>query len=126
MAALEFALVLPLFMLIFFGVVVFGSVFIQKVGLQQLASEAARASVAGLTHEERVRLATAFLNTYASGYPLLSDERLAIFTQTSGDGSAFTVQVKYDLSETLLSSLGGNFFDLKTLEGKATVQRGGF
>ncbi len=46
-SAVEFAMLLPLFLVLVFGIVVFGAYFTMVHGVQQLAAEAARSSVAG-------------------------------------------------------------------------------
>jgi len=125
-AAVEFALILPAMMLVVAGMIVFGIVFSMQISVQQLSAEAARASVAGLTFAERDALARTFVRNNASGYPLLDSDRLTLATDASADGSSFTLRVRYDISGTLVSTLGGKFFNLDVLEGKAAVQRGGY
>ena len=56
-AAVEFALIGPLFVLLLAGVVVYGGWLWLAQSVQSVASEAARAAVAGLDHEERRLLA---------------------------------------------------------------------
>ena len=64
-AAVEFALVLPFFIALVFGIIIFGSYLAVVHGVQQLAAEAARSSVAGLTDSERASLAQSYVT--ASG-----------------------------------------------------------
>ncbi|MGY4226729.1 Flp pilus assembly protein TadG [Bradyrhizobium sp. USDA 4503] len=52
-SAVEFALMLPLFLAFIFGIIVFGSYLAMVHGVQQLAAEAARSSIAGMTDTER-------------------------------------------------------------------------
>lgn len=59
--AVEFAMVFPLFLMIVFGIVMFGSYLSVVHGVQQLAAEAARSSVAGLSESERSALANAYI-----------------------------------------------------------------
>ena len=56
-AALEFALVAPLFLLTLFGIVAYGGYFWRAHSLQQVANDAARAALPGLTATEREALA---------------------------------------------------------------------
>ena len=51
-AAVEFALVAPIFLLIIAGIIVFGFYFAIQVAVTEAASEGARLSVAGLTAAE--------------------------------------------------------------------------
>ena len=50
-SAVEFAMLLPLFLALVFGIVVFGAYLTMVHGVQQLAAEAARSSVAGLSEK---------------------------------------------------------------------------
>ena len=81
-SAVEFAMLLPLFLV--FGIVVFGAYLTMVHGVQQLAAEAARSSVAGLSETERVSLAENYVTTNAASYPLLEADRLTVSAATSG------------------------------------------
>ncbi|MGI1715334.1 TadE/TadG family type IV pilus assembly protein, partial [Escherichia coli] len=70
-SAVEFALMLPLFLAFIFGIIVFGSYLAMVHGVQQLAAEAARSSIAGMTDTERNSLATNYVTANVSTYPLL-------------------------------------------------------
>ena len=61
-SAAEFAIVLPLFLLMFFGIIVFGFYLALVHGVQQLAAEAARSSVPGLSETERASLAQSYVS----------------------------------------------------------------
>ena len=56
-SAVEFALVAPVLFLLFAGIAVFGICLGAAHNLRQIAAEAARASVAGVTDAERANLA---------------------------------------------------------------------
>jgi hypothetical protein len=73
-SAVEFAMLLPLFLVLVFGIVVFGAYLTMVHGVQQLAAEAARSSVAGLSEVEWVSHVT----TNAGSYPLLQPGHLTV------------------------------------------------
>ena len=58
-------MVLPVFLTIVFGIVVFGSYLAVIHGVQQLAAEAARSSVAGMSETERGTLAKSYVSANA-------------------------------------------------------------
>lgn len=104
--AVEFAIMLPVFLTIIFGIVVFGSYLTMVHGVQQLAAEAARTSIAGLNDSERNGLATAYVTSSASGYPLLDATKLNVVAAPSGsDPNVFVVTVRYDASSSLIFAL---------------------
>src|SRR5690606_41507901 len=71
-SAVEFALIAPVFLLLVFGALAYGIYFVAAHAVQQLAADAARAAVAGLTGTERTALAVAFVAINCGNYgPLL-------------------------------------------------------
>ena len=56
-AALEFAVVLPVFLAVMLGILAYGIYFGAVHSAAQLAADAARASVAGLSDDERAAIA---------------------------------------------------------------------
>ncbi len=105
-SAVEFALVMPLFLVLVFGIVVFGSYLAAVHGVQQLAAEAARSSVAGLSDGERQTLATQYVAANAGAYPLIAPEHLAVSAATSGSAErVFVVTVDYDASNMFIFAL---------------------
>lgn len=95
-AAVELALIAPVFILLVFGMIVYGSWFSLAQSVQTLATESARASIGGLDQVERQALATAYLEAQvgASG---LDVEKVVQTVDVSG--SATTVTVRLDVSE---------------------------
>jgi len=105
-SAVEFALVVPLFLMLVFGIVVFGSYLAAVHGVQQLAAEAARSSVAGLSDGERQALATQYVAANAASYPLIAPEHLAVSAATSESAErVFVVTVDYDASGMFIFAL---------------------
>jgi len=105
-SAVEFAVVLPVFMLLVFGIVMFGAYLAMVHDVQQLAAEAARTSVAGLSETERKTLAANYVTQNAASYPLIVPAHLSVNAATSGaDPNVFVVTVNYDASNTFIYSL---------------------
>lgn len=124
---MEFALIAPLFILLLSGMMYFGALFATLHGMQQLAAEAARASVAGLSSGERAQLAQAYVARDASAY-LLDPEKLVVVAQaTAADANAFEVVVRYDVSDQPIFAMA-DLIRLRTatLERRAVIRRGGY
>src|ERR1700712_5175476 len=77
-SAVEFAMLVPIFLVMLFGIVVYGSYLTMVHGVQQLAAEAARSSIAGITNSERGSLAASYVAANASTYPLLTASNLTV------------------------------------------------
>lgn len=103
-SAVEFAMLLPLFLVLVAGIVVFGAYLTMVHGVQQLAAEAARSSVAGLNETERTSLAENYVTTNAASYPLLQPGHLTMSAATSGSG-VFVVTVNYDASDSIIFTM---------------------
>lgn len=126
--AVEFAFIAPLLLLLLFGIIGYGHAFGVYHGVQQLAAEAARASVAGLDDAERERLARAFVTRSISSYAFLEPSKLTVRTTAAGAPSpSFEVAIAYDYSNSIFNRLN-SIVALPTpvVERRAVVQRGGY
>lgn len=126
--AVEFALVFPVFLLIVFGIIVYGSYLAVVHGVQQLAAEAARSSIAGLSESERATLANAYVTGNAGSYPLIDPAQLTVNAATSGsDANVFVVRVNYNASGLFIYSLP-TFVPSppSTIVRSAAIPRGGY
>lgn len=97
-AALEFALLAPLFLTLVLGGVFYGLYMVTTIAVMQVAADGARAAVAGLTTAERTSLAQAAATTSLAAYAsLLSPSLTTITTQVvPGNARLFQVQVTYN------------------------------
>lgn len=77
-SAVEFAIILPVFLVILLGILSFGLYFGAAHSTAQLAADAARASVAGLSDTERTSIATKLVANTASNYPLLTFSKVTV------------------------------------------------
>lgn len=126
-AAVEFAAVLPAYLVVCLGILAYGIYFGACHSVQQLAADAARYSIAGLNNQERVALSTAYVRTNASSYPLLDPTKISVSSQPSEqDDSNLTVRVTYDAKDLPIWRLV-KFVTLPTplIARVAVIHRGG-
>lgn len=123
-SAVEFALVAPLLLLLVLGIVGLGYVLGVEHSVQQLAGEAARAGLAGLSAAEREGLARRFVGDHVGDYALVAPARLGVAVS---DADAFRVTLSYDFSGTFLDGLRALVpLPPTRVERAATIQRGGY
>ncbi|MFB6420113.1 MULTISPECIES: TadE/TadG family type IV pilus assembly protein [Bradyrhizobium] len=126
-SAVEFALITPLFLLMLFGIVIFGGYLTMVHGVQQLAAEAARSSVAGISDSERNTIATGYVSAHASTYPLLDPGKLAVSAAPSSSAAnVYVVTVTYDASGSIVFALPLVRAPTSTIIRSAAIPYGGF
>ena len=126
-SAVEFAMLLPLFLALVFGIVVFGSYLAVVHGLQQLAAEAARSSIAGMSSSERNSIATGYVSANIGTYPLISPNKVSVSAAVSAsDPNVFVVTVSYNASDMFLYSLPFVPTPPSTIIRSAAIPFGGF
>ena len=126
-AAVEFALLAPLYIFLLMGMAAYGIYFGASHSVQQLAADAARASVAGVSQSEREALAGGFVDRNAAGYPFIDPERLAVrVSESATDSNQFDVVVSFDASRL---PIWGLFERLpmpdQTIKRRSTIRIGG-
>lgn len=125
-AVVEFSLVTPMLLTLLFGMIAFGSFLGFAHSLQTIASESARAAVAGLDPAERVILATTAAQRNLSSNPLLKSSAVTIDAgEDASDPDRFTVTLRYDLSATVLNVLPRLLPLPRALSRTASIRRGG-
>lgn len=98
-AAVEFALVGPVLLLILTGIFTYGGYFLTAHTVQQITNDAARAAIAGLDDDERAQLAREAIEAGLSNQNFMRGEITALrLTRT---GSSMAVAVTYDASDDL-------------------------
>jgi Flp pilus assembly protein TadG len=126
-AAVEFAMLLPVFLVLVFGIVVFGSYLTMVHGVQQLAAEAARSSVAGMTDQERSSIASSYVTANVGTYPLIVANNVSVNAATSpADPNVFVVTVSYNASSMFIYSLPFVPSPPSTIVRSAAIPYGGF
>lgn len=126
-AAVEMAIVAPVYILLLSGMLAYGIYFGASHSVQQLASDAARVSVAGLSEAERQKLASDFISRNADGYAFVDSSKLRVRVQGSvADPTQFEVSVSYDAKDlpiwNLLTTLP---LPDTTIVRRSTVRVGG-
>ena len=127
-SAVEFAVVCPVFLMILLGILTFGMYFGAAHSVAQLAADAARASVAGLSDAERSKIARELVSTSASEYVLINSKRIEVeAAPLPSDPTEFRVAVRYDAKDLPIWAFAP-FVPLpsQTIERTATVKRGGY
>lgn len=127
-AAVEFAVVFPVALVFFCGLLAYGLYFGAAHSVQQLAADAARASVSGLDDAERTSIAHAHVAASGGSYPLLSSEHISVTAGAlAADPSQFEVRVAFDSQNLPIWALAGLVpLPQKTIERVAIVKRGGY
>lgn len=106
-SAVEFALVTPVLLLLFAGLLVYGVHLGAAHSLRQIAAEAARASVAGITDAERASLAQGVVQRSLAAGSLLKAGSVGVQVGASAtDAGVYTVTLRYDASALGLTGLG--------------------
>lgn len=122
-AIIEFAIVLPVLVLLLFGLLAYGQYFLLAHSAQQLANDAARATVAGLSTAERLSLAQASVNREKAALPEAA--RSTITTAVDEAVDQVTVRVRLDASNvTLFRSQIIPMLD-PVIERRAVIRPGG-
>nr|WP_314525618.1 TadE/TadG family type IV pilus assembly protein [uncultured Brevundimonas sp.] len=103
-AAVEFALVGPILILLLIGIVVYGGWFLTAQTVQAVASEGARAAIGGLDAVEREALVRSEVTGAVRGVALNPDRTTILVTEQAG---RLRVVVAYDSSDTPLMLMGG-------------------
>ncbi|WP_029059048.1 TadE/TadG family type IV pilus assembly protein [Stappia stellulata] len=127
-AAVEFAIVLPVFLVLMLGILAYGIYFGATHSLAQLAADAARASVAGLSDAERQRIVAAHIASASGDYAMIDASKVVVEAgPMPGLGEHFRVVVRYDATDLPIWQLEP-FLPLpgKTIERSAVVMRGGY
>jgi len=127
-SAVEFAIVFPLFMMMLFGIIIYGSYLVVVHGVQQLAAEAARNSIAGLSDTERATLAQSYITSNVTYYPLLAPSQLTVNAAASAaNANVFVVTVSYDDSNSFIYILPQLVpAPPSTIVRSAAIPRGGY
>ena len=126
-SAVEFALIAPIFILLIMGMAAYGIFFGASHSVQQIAADAARSAIAGLTEGERKTLAANFVSTNAGGYPFIETSKVTVATHDSAaDGSQFIVRISYDASALPIWYLmTGLVLPDMTISRQSTIRVGG-
>ncbi len=124
-AAVEFAIVGPMLILVLMGVFTYGGYFFTAHTIQQLTNDAARAAIAGLDDDERRTLAQQSLRASIAAQGALRGD-LADVTVTRS-GQMLTVAVTYDAGDDLYWAFQSLVpAPASRISRRASIQLGGF
>jgi Flp pilus assembly protein TadG len=119
----EFAMVLPVLVMLLFGLLAYGQYFLLAHSTQQLANDAARATLAGLSAAERLTLAQASVTRQKAALPEAA--RSTITTAVDETVDTVTVRVRMDASNiSLFRSQIVPMLD-PVIERRAVIRPGG-
>jgi len=123
--AVEFAILGPIFLVLFIGIMVWGQYFWISHAVQQLANDSARAALAGLDATERESLARDTLATEVGDYASLKASATTMVVEDRSE--RMVVSIRYDTSDAGYQVLAGLVpSPPKTLVRQATVRLGGY
>ena len=89
-SAVEFALVIPILLYLFSATIGYGLLFMTSISVHQLGADAARATIGGLSLEEKTALVKAHLLNNATDYILLEPENV-VFSLNYDEKTQVTV-----------------------------------
>ncbi len=114
--------------MVLLGVLIFAMYFGTVHSVQQLAAEAARATVQGLSEAERTELAKTQVANIVGSYPLIDPNYLTVSAAASpNDANLFNVSISYDASRSIVFAFEGLIpMPPKTIARSAVVRRGGY
>lgn len=126
-AAVEFALLLPLYLFLLLGMSAYGIYFGAAHSVQQLSADAARTAVAGLNAQERQDMARQFIERNADGYLFIDRRKLDVeIGDSESDGSQFDVILSYDATDLPIWGLWDRLpMPNRTILRRATIRMGG-
>jgi Flp pilus assembly protein TadG len=123
-SVVEFALLAPIFISLLFGMLAYGQYFYLSHSVQQIANNAARATIAGLNDTERRSIATDAVAQEGQAQGSLIAARLAVPTVYDKNGYT-TVIVRYDASNIALLRSGLLPTPGTMIERRALIRNGG-
>lgn len=122
----EFAILAPILMVLLMGTIGYGGYFYLAHTVQEVANDAARAAVGGLTSSERLSLANQAVALDLSNYSFLSAPSATVQVNDSNSQS-LTVAVTYNASNSPIYGLNGLVpLPSSTISRAASITLGGY
>ncbi|MBN9320465.1 MAG: pilus assembly protein [Caulobacterales bacterium] len=124
-AAVEFAIIGPMLVVLLIGILSYGGYFWLSHSLQQLANDAARVAIGGLTQTERQQLASQAMTSELTDYPFMKAQDVT--ATVTGDDQVLSVAVAYDATKAPFWIFQGLVpLPSATITRSATVRLGGY
>jgi Flp pilus assembly protein TadG len=125
-AAVEFAIIAPVFILILMTLVAYGIYLSVAHSVQQIAADAARTAVAGITETEREQLVSSYVSSSTLNGAFLDRNKLKVTVAPDPTNSnQFTVSVEYDAQNLPIWNLYSFAMPSSTIKRFATIRMGG-
>ncbi|MGV1792420.1 pilus assembly protein [Rhizobium lusitanum] len=125
-AAVEFALIAPLFFLLLLTLVAFAIYLTAAHSLQQLTADAARTAIAGLSADERSQMVQDFVTRSTINDAFINKSRLTVTVATDpANVNQFTVSAAYDASDLPIWNLYTFAMPDQTIRRYSTIRLGG-
>jgi Flp pilus assembly protein TadG len=125
-AAVEFAIISPVFILVLLTLIAYGIYLSAAHSVQQIAANAARTAVAGVTAAERVQLVNTYITTSTLNDPILNRAKFTVsVTPDPGNPNQFVVSLVYDAQDLPIWNLYSFAMPSKTITRTATIRMGG-
>jgi Flp pilus assembly protein TadG len=121
---MEFAVVMPVFTVMAFGILQYGGYIWTAHSIQQLANDGARAALAGLTESERSQIAQTTVSNELTNYAPLSAS-MATTTETEAN-QTLQVQVSYNASNAWFWLVPFIPMPSSSIVRSATIVQGGY
>jgi len=123
-AAVEFAMIGPVFVLMLLGIAAYGGYFWLAHSVQQLANDGARAAIAGLSQSERTSLAQGTVASEETSYAAFTPSLMSV-TETE-QAEALTVTVSYNAANSGFWAWKIVPMPSSTIVRSATILQGGY
>ncbi|RVP23456.1 TadE/TadG family type IV pilus assembly protein [Sinorhizobium meliloti] len=125
-AAIEFAIIAPLFFMYVLTLIAYGIYLSAAHSIQQVAADAARTAIAGLSLEERERLATDYIRRTTMNQTFIDSSRMNVTVRDDANNTnQFTVTISYDASDLPIWKLFTFALPGEQIERYATIRVGG-
>ncbi|KSV79718.1 TadE/TadG family type IV pilus assembly protein [Ensifer adhaerens] len=125
-AAIEFAIIAPLFFMCVLTLIAYGVYLSAAHSIQQIAADAARTAIAGLSQTERERLATDYIRRTTMDQAFIKSSRMTVTVRDdANNANQFTVRIKYDAGDLPIFNLFTFAMPSEQIERFATIRIGG-
>lgn len=125
-AAIEFAIIAPLFLLCVLTLIAYGIYLSAAHSIQQIAADAARTAVAGLSEPERQRLATDYIRRTMLDQPFINPSRMVVTVKDDeNNANQFIVRINYDAGNLPIFNLFTFAMPGTVIERFSTIRKGG-
>jgi Flp pilus assembly protein TadG len=125
-AAVEFAIVSPIFILAILTLIAYGIYLSAAHSVQQIAANAARTAVAGVTEAEREQLVNTYITTSMLSDAILTRSKFTVTVSPDpANVNQFTVSLAYDAQDLPIWNLYSFAMPGKTITRTATIRIGG-